>query len=458
MYDYKLPEDFLLGTANSAFQSEGAWDRDGKSETIMDSFARAYAGKISEKANKGSRLTEDMPDRGCFFYDNYEAYIEDMQKTGQNTYRLSLAWSRIIPTGYGEVNPKGIEFYNKVIDKLVACNIVPLVDLYHWDLPQCLFEEGGFENPKFPQWFEDYAKVCFEAFGDRVKLWSTFNESAVALSQGYGTTSFPPYLDRADHGILAGHYCILAHYRAVRLYKSMNLGGKIGAVNCVMSLHPEDHCEDDVHAVERQMLRRYDWWLEPMMKGHYPQKLLDECPRIAEAMPPHFQQDLDQWFMPMDFIGINYYVTRRVRYKEDTLVKASNVFDFFSQPGKWFEGYPAGIADVVLRTRERYGDDVEMYITENGCALQNINDPEKECDDDERIHYIREHLRMLYRLIKMGVKVKGYYYWNDADSYEAMSGYFLRFGLTWVDHQTGERRWKKSRHWFSKVCKTRILD
>ena len=160
MYDYKLPEDFLLGTANSAFQSEGAWDRDGKSKTIMDTFAEEYAGKVSEKANKGVKLTEDMPDRGCFFYDNYEAYIEDMAKTGQNTYRLSLSWSRIIPTGYGEVNPKGIEFYNKVIDKLIACGITPLVDIYHWDLPMALVEKGGFRNPEFPDWYEKSLSHC----------------------------------------------------------------------------------------------------------------------------------------------------------------------------------------------------------------------------------------------------------------------------------------------------------
>ena len=456
MYDYKLPEDFLLGTANSAFQSEGAWDRDGKSETIMDSFARLYAGQISEKANKGSRLTEDMPDRGCFFYDNYEAYIDDMAKTGQNTYRLSLSWSRIIPTGYGEVNPKGIEFYNKVIDKLVACNIVPLVDLYHWDLPQCLFEEGGFENPKFPEWFEAYAKVCFEAFGDRVKMWSTFNESAVALSQGYGTTSFPPYLDRPDHGILAGHYCLLAHYRAVRLYKSMNLGGKIGAVNCVMSLHPETHCDDDIHAVERQMLRRYDWWLEPMMKGHYPQKLLDECPELAAAMPPHFQEDLDKWFAPMDFVGLNYYYTRRSSFVPDNVLKSKFAEDFYAQPGSKYSAYPVGMLDAVLDTWQRYH--LPIYITENGIGLEDTHDEEADCNDDVRVEYLREHLRMVVRCIRLGIPVLGYYYWDDADCYEILSGLSHRFGLTWVDHDTGRRRWKKSRYYFQQICTTKMVD
>ena len=160
---FRFPEDFLIGTANAAFQSEGAWDRDGKSESNMDYYARLKAG---QPRGKTSFYTKALPDRGCFFYDHYEEYIEDMQKTGQNTYRLSISWCRVIPGGVGQVNPKGIAFYNKVIDKLLSCNIIPLVDLYHWDMPQCLLEQGGFANPEFPNWFENYARVCFEAFGD----------------------------------------------------------------------------------------------------------------------------------------------------------------------------------------------------------------------------------------------------------------------------------------------------
>ena len=177
MYRFQLPEDFLIGTANSAFQSEGAWDRDGKSESIMDHFARKYAGKLSpaeqRKLDAGRSPDQvrpnslEMPDRGCFFYDNYEAYIEDMQKTGQNTYRMSLSWPRILPDGVGAVNQLAIDHYNRVIDKLLSCGITPFVDLYHWDLPMCLFEQGGFLNPEFPAWFENYARVCFTAFGDR---------------------------------------------------------------------------------------------------------------------------------------------------------------------------------------------------------------------------------------------------------------------------------------------------
>ena len=164
-----LPEDFLIGTANSAFQSEGAWQREGKSESIMEHYAKEFAGKVppylseldKDVAKRQARqvYSTDLPDRGCFFYDNYEAYIEDMKKTGQNVYRMSLAWPRIIPTGTGAVNISAIEYYDRVINKLISCGITPFVDIYHWDLPQCLMDEGGFSNPRFPEWFENYVRI-----------------------------------------------------------------------------------------------------------------------------------------------------------------------------------------------------------------------------------------------------------------------------------------------------------
>ena len=468
MYGFRLPEDFLIGTANSAFQSEGAWDRDGKSESIMDYFAKEFAGKFSPgvaKKNKDGLIksgrslenSEDLPDRGCFFYDNYEAYIEDMVKTGQNVYRLSLAWPRIIPTGVGEVNPKGIEYYNKVINKLLEKGITPFVDLYHWDLPMALFEKGGFLSPEFPQWFEDYARVCFEAFGDRVKLWSTFNETEVSVQCGYCAGSFPPFMQDKKDALLAGHLTLIAHFRAVRLYKSMNLGGKIGAVNCIRAIQPAGMNEADIEAVHIQYNRMFDWWSEPMLEGTYPQKLIREIPYVRDNMPENYQADLDKWFIPMDFIGVNYYQAARTTYDSTRLMHSKPVEPFYSSPGQQFIPYPPGMFDAIMYVHEKYHG-VDIYITENGCALPNIYDEEKECDDPQRVTYIREHIRMACRLIKCGVNLKGYMYWNDADSYEELDGYRLRFGLTWVDHTTGRRRWKKSRHYFSEICKSKMVN
>ena len=468
MYGFRLPKDFLIGTANSAFQSEGAWDRDGKTMSIMDYFAEKYAGKYApaiERKIKAGRIksgrvevnAEELPDRGCFFYDNFDAYIEDMAATGQNVYRLSLSWPRILPQGVGEVNPKGIEFYNKVIDKLIAVGITPFVDLYHWDLPMALFEKDGFLNPEFPQWFEDYARVCFEAFGDRVKLWSTFNESHVSIYAGYHGGDFPPFIQDKKLSLLAGHYTLLAHYRAVRLYKSMNLGGKIGAVNCIQAIHPAWMKEADIDAVHTQYENTFGWWLEPMLEGTYPQKLIREIPYVRDNMPENYQEDLDKWFMPMDFAGLNYYTAQRTEKDPSMKMGTRAVEPFFAAPGQQYTPYPAGLFDALYYVHERYHG-VEIYITENGCALPNIQDPEAECNDPERITYLREHLRMCCRLIKCGVNLKGYMYWNDADSYEIQDGYRLRFGLTWVDHTTGQRRWKQSRYYFSEICKTKLVN
>lgn len=467
MYRFQLPEDFLIGTANSAFQSEGAWDRDGKSESIMDHFARKYAGKLSpaeqRKLDAGRSPDQvrpnslEMPDRGCFFYDNYEAYIEDMQKTGQNTYRMSLSWPRILPDGVGAVNQLAIDHYNRVIDKLLSCGITPFVDLYHWDLPICLFEQGGFLNPEFPAWFENYARVCFTAFGDRVKLWSTFNETQISLNGGFDSGGFPPFRQNKREALLGGHHVLLAHFRAVRLYRSIQLGGKIGAVNCLTAITPARICAEDIKAVDIQWEHTFGWWTQPMLEGRYPQSLIDELPFIRDNLPAHYQEDLDRWFAPMDFIGVNYYIATRTQFCETMPLHSRPVQSFYSAPGQRFAPYPAGLFDAVMSIAERYPG-VEIYITENGCALQNRHDAETECDDPERITYLREHLRMVCRCLQAGAKLKGYYYWNDADSYEELDGYNLRFGLTWVDHETGERRWKNSRYYFSQICRNRMVD
>lgn len=455
MFEFTLPKDFLIGTANSAFQCEGAWDRDGKSMNVIDYYSRLYAGK--PHPTTGKILTEHSPDDGCFFYDNYEAYIEDMKKTGQNVYRLSLAWPRILPDGTGEVNPKGIAFYNKVIDKLLECGITPFVDLLHWDLPMCLQEKGGYINPEFPEWFEYYARVCFAAFGDRVPMWSTSNEAAVTVGSGFGTGGFPPYKQDWKLRMLGNHHVILSHFRAVRAYREMGFTGQIGIVHAITPVYPADTAKpEDIAAAHRTVLNRFDIYMGPMVEGRYPMRLLLEAPQILAAMPDNFQQEIDQWYAPMDFVGINYYNSGRTQFLPNTPLLGKGVENFYTAPGQRFEAYPAGLLDVLTYVWQRY--QLPVYISENGMGVETNNIEEEDCSDSWRIEYLREHLRMVSRAIKLGVGVKGYFYWNDADSYESQSGYRFRFGLTWVDRATGRRRWKDSRYYFSKVCKTRMVD
>ena len=459
MFQFELPKDFLIGTANSSFQSEGAWNRDGKSVNLIDHYARMYQGKELPKGTVGKpRVSSmDLPDDGCFFYDNYEAYIEDMQKTGQNTYRLSISWPRIIPDGTGEVNPKGIEFYNKVFDKMTECGIIPFVDLVHWDIPMAIMEKGGYLSDEFPQWFENYARICFKAFGDRVKFWSTFNETCVTINSGYGTSRFPPYIADRKLCLKAMHNSNLAHFRAVRAYREMGFDGQIGIVHSVLPVYPADPSNpDDVGAMERQVMYRFGMYMDPECEGKYPEKLFEQCPDLLADMPPHFREDLDEWFAPMDFVGLNYYNTSRTKYAPDTPLKSKGVENFYTSPDQKFDQYPAGLMDGLYYVWKRYG--IDMYITENGLGQEAANEEEVDCEDNDRITYLREHLRMVARCIRAGIPVKGYYYWNDADSYETVSGYKYKFGLTWVDRKTGRRRWKKSRYYFSKICKTRTVE
>lgn len=466
MFEFIIPKDFVIGTANSAFQSEGAWDRDGKSETIIDHYMKMYAGKpmpyntpgfSSQKHGGEFTISTIMPDKGCFFYDEYERYIEDMKKTGQDSYRMSICWSRIIPTGYGEVNQKGIDFYNRVFNKMQECGIKPLVDLYHWDLPQCLMEEGGFRNPKFPEWYENYARVCFENFGDRVKMWSTFNESCHAVMSGYKDGRFPPFEKSIKGGLLAGHNVILAHFRAVKLYHKMGLDGMIGCVNACEPQMPATMTQKDIDAAERRSLFRFDWWFGTMMEGKYPQRILDECPDIRNNMPENYQEDLDKYFEKMDFAGINFYYSDRVT-EFDNDIKAGCIPNYHTAELTKFDHYPVGMIDALSYVTKRYGNDFPIYLSENGMGLNNFNNEEKDINDTLKVEFLREHFRMVVRCIRAGINLKGYYYWNDADSYEAMTAYEHRFGLTYVNHDTHEIKWKKSREYFSMVCKNRMVD
>lgn len=457
-YSMCFPKEFIIGTANSAFQSEGAADRDGKSPSMMDHFARTHAGKFVPGVVKaGFAMTTDLPDNGCFFYDNFEAYIDDMKKTGQDAYRLSLAWPRIIPNGVGEVNEAGAAFYDRVIDTLLKAGIEPFVDLLHWDLPMCLHERGGYASDDFPDWFEAYARVCFERWGDRVKLWSTFNEPCVAITSGFVEGRFPPFEKDLEKGLRAGQKLLLAHYRAVKCYREMGLDGKIGAVNAIIPVYPASCSAEDIAAARRQAEVRFDWWAQPMVKGCYPQNLLEECPGYRNAMPEGYAEELRAAFVPVDFLGINYYVTSRSSDDPDALLRSRRVQTFYAQPGLKNDIYPAGLLDSLLYVRDRY-DNIPVFITENGLCTPDSGDEETDCQDELRISYLREHFRMIYRAMLAGVDIRGYFYWNDADSYEQLTGYSQRFGLTWIDRNTGRRRWKKSRYYFQTIAQTHMVD
>jgi len=448
MINFDFPEGFFWGTGSSSFQIEGAPYADGKCENTWDYTARVYPEKFHNHAK-----TEP----GAWFYKNYEKDIKDMKELGLKSFRLSISWSRILPNGNGEINQKGIDFYNQVIDLLVENDIEPFVDLYHWDTPQYIEELGGMKNPDFIDWFAEYAKICFAHFGDRVKLWSTFNEPGVVCFNKYTKGKWYPFENDRKAGYLAAHHMILAHYRAVKIYREMQLNGKIGAVLAIPAIYPYDPAGKDDLAARYQAEHVFGWWMEPMFLGKYPEKILKDCPELLSYMPDNYAEDLEKNFVPADMIGINYYYPSTVKYQEDLMLKSTSAPVFYAQEGQKFRLYPAGLYDMALYVTKKYNIP-EIYITENGLGQITQNDKETDICDEERISYIREHLRMVVRAINAGANIKGYYYWSHFDSLESHSGYQWKFGLVHVDLENGERTRKKSWYYYQKVMKDNCVD
>jgi len=448
MIKFEFPKGFLFGTGSSAFQIEGSPYADGKSENTWDYSVRVYPEKFYNNAKT---------DPASFFYTHYKEDIEEMKAQGLKSFRMSLSWSRILPDGYGKVNQAGIDFYNDVINRLIANGIEPFVDLFHWDLPQSLAEIGGFKNPKIIDYFLEFARVCFESFGDRVKMWSTVNEPTVFCSAPYVDGRWYPFEENLAGSLMASHNTLICHFRTVKLYREMNLGGKIGAVIDVVPVYPKDPTGKDVLAAQYQYERGAGWWLYPMFRGHYPERILADCPDFATAVPAGANEEIAREFAPMDFLGMNYYYPGFAEYDETSVDKSTRVESYYVQEGQYFALYPVGLYDTVNYVNREFGHP-ELYITENGLGLVDSGNLEDTLNDNERISYLREHLRMIVRAIESGCDVRGYYYWSNFDSLEAMSGYRFRFGFNYVDYDTGERKRKKSWYYYKKVIETGTVD
>ncbi len=448
MITFGFPNGFLFGTGSSSYQVEGSPYADGKGENMWDHAVRTYPENFYNNAK-----TEPASS----FYTHYKEDIAEMKEQGLKSFRFSISWTRILPEGTGRVNQAGIDHYNRVIDLLLDNGIEPFVDIYHWDLPQALAEIGGFKNRKIIEYFLEYAKICFESFGDRVKFWSTMNEPSVFCFSPYAIGNWPPFEKNLAGGLAAAHHALICHFRTVKLYREMGLKGKIGAVIDVVPVFPHDPRGKDVLAAEIQMQRGNGWWLDPMFFGRYPETILRECSVYRDSMPLGYAEELAAEFAPMDMLGVNYYYPGCAEYREDLPEKSTHVENYYVQEGQRFELYPAGLYDAMMYVTERYNRP-EIYITENGLGLLDTGDKEKTINDDERISYLREHLRMVVRSIKAGADIRGYYYWSNFDSFENSAGYKYRFGFNYIDYDTGERTRKKSWYYYKKIAENSVVD
>ena len=453
-----FPKDFLWGTATSAFQIEGAANKDGKGPSIWDAFCQ-IPGKVD---------SNDTGDLACDHYHKMKEDVQLMKNLGLQAYRFSIAWPRILPNGRADkINEKGIQFYSDLIDELLANDIEPWVTLYHWDMPLALeFENDGWLGDDISDLFADYARVCYQHFGDRVKNWITINEPWVITVLGYGMGLFAPGRVSNAEPYQAGHNVLLAHAKAVDVYRKefqTNQKGKIGITNNCDWREPATDDPKDIAAAQRAMEFFLAWFADPIYLGDYPKCMRD---RVGERLPVFTDSEKALLKNSSDFFGLNHYSTMLVSDGSEGLIETSvydnsgmaedQMINLSSDP-EWkktamgWNLVPWGCRKLLEWINERY-DSPDIYITENGCAMNNEMIDGK-VDDQNRLDYIKTYLEACHEAIENGVQLKGYFVWSFMDNFEWASGYSKRFGIHHVDYETLVRTPKASALWYAELIK-----
>jgi beta-glucosidase len=438
----RFPPGFLWGAATSAYQVEGAPLADGAGPSIWHRFVHT----------PGLTASGDTGDVACDHYHRYREDVALMRDIGLNAYRFSLSWSRVLPAGTGAVNPRGLAFYDRLIDTLLESDIQPVVTLYHWDLPAALDNRGGWLNPDVASWFADYATTVFAAFDDRVPMWATLNEPWVVMDGGYLRGALAPGHRNLFEAPLVSHNLLRAHGAAVQAYRAIGRN----RIGLVVNLEPKYAASDS--AEDRAALCRADaymnrQYLDPVFRGSYPEELHEI---FGKAWPDFAAADLALIRQPIDFLGVNYYLRGVTRHDPTARpVRASNI----KQPQHpvtetGWEVYAPALTRVLLWVKERYGD-VPLYITENGAAFYDPPAPiDGRVDDPLRIVYYRDHLRAALDATRLGVDLRGYFAWSLLDNFEWSLGYAKRFGIVHVDYQTLRRTPKSSARFYADVIRT----
>jgi beta-glucosidase len=439
--NHTFPADFLWGTATSAYQIEGSPLADGAGESIWHRFSHV-PGKIFEDHNG---------DVAC---DHYRRFLDDialMRELGIRSYRLSISWSRVLPSGTGKPNAAGLDFYKRLVDALVANDIRPNATLYHWDLPQALEDRGGWANPDSAQWFAEYADVMFRELDDRVPMWATLNEPWVIVQEGYVAGGHAPGRRDWREAVAVSKNLLKAHGSAVRAYRARGKNA-IGLVVNLVPIHPASESESDRRAAKRWDAYFNRQFLDPVLLGKQPEGMAD---LYGEAWTDWTSEELRQASPPIDFVGINYYL-RLVATDDPTggpprarVVRQPNS----EYTATDWEIYPAGLTEILHWVANRYGK-VPLYITENGAAFDDVLLPNSRVDDTRRVEYLKSHLRAARQAIDEGVDLRGYFLWSLLDNFEWQSGYSKRFGIVHVDFTTQQRVPKESARFYSGVIRT----
>jgi len=445
--DTAFPKGFFWGAATAAYQVEGAWNEDGKGESIWDRFAHT-PGKIKNG---------DTGDIACDSYHRWEEDIALARAMNLNSYRFSISWPRIQPAGSGPANSKAIDYYSRLVDALLEARIRPFVTLYHWDLPQPLEDAGGWPNRDSSSRFADYADIVARALGDRVSDWMLFNEPLAFTYNGYLNGTHAPGRNRIIDFLRASHTVNLAQALGFHALKALRPSARVGTAFNMSTCEPATDSDSDRAATDRAHAITNLWFLEPALKGSYPEAL-SFLPEMAMGIK---SGDFDKLRAPLDFIGINLY------YR--TIVSAPSTLERLSHTQQWlfpakitggqqgpktgigWEVWPQAMYDMVTRISRDFNRP-QIEITESGCAYNDGPDASGVISDQRRIEYHRQYLQALARAMADGADVRGYHAWTLLDNFEWAEGFSQRFGLAYVDFKTQQRTIKDSGKWYAKVA------
>ncbi|MCT8137152.1 beta-glucosidase [Anaerobacillus sp. CMMVII] len=435
----KFSNEMKWGAATASYQIEGAVKEGGRGLSIWDTFS-----KTPGKVKNG-----DNGDIACDSYHRFEEDIEIMKDLGINSYRFSVAWSRIFPEGTGKVNKEGLDFYHKFVDKLLENGIEPMCTLYHWDLPQSLQDKGGWDNRETIEAFVNYAETMFKEFTGKIKFWITLNEPwCVSYLSNYLGLHAPGYTDLQLATSIA-HNLLVAHGKAVIKFRELKIDGQIGYAPNVEWNEPYSNKQEDIDACTRAGAWFIEWFFDPVFKGSYPQFMVEWFGKKGVQLRIE-DGDMEIIHQPIDFLGINYYTGSVGRFKENAgLFDHERVDAGYKKTDIGWNVYPEGFYKVLCYIHETYGQ-TPIYITENG-ACYNDEPIDRRVKDEGRIEYLQQHLVSLNRAIESGVNIKGYLTWSLLDNFEWAEGYSKRFGIVHVNYRTLERTKKDSFYWYKQT-------
>lgn len=429
-----FPTGFHFGASTSAYQIEGAASEDGRLPSIWDEFAHK-SGRIKDNS------TGDV---ACDHYHRWSQDVDLIHSLGHNAYRFSIAWPRVIPQGRGTVNAKGLDFYDRLVDRLLEKGIAPYATLYHWDLPMGLHTQGGWLNRDTCHAFADYAAVVAQRLGDRVYGYATFNEPRCSATVGYLEGRHAPgEMDQAK-ALQVAHHLMLAHGLGMQALRANTRTARLGVVLDVKPYHAADDSAASRQAAHNAYGVFNRWFMDPMFLGHYPQDIWDG---YGALVPTVHDGDLATICQPIDSLGINYYSRGHVEHSAaKAFPHAAEVrcaTSAFSDMG--WEIWPDGLREMLVRIHQDY-QVPDIYIAENGAAMDDVLENGK-VHDPVRRDYLQSHIAAVAQARDAGVPISGYLAWSLLDNYEWGHGYTRRFGLCYVDYPTQQRVAKDSALW-----------